>query len=214
MIFEGKKFEEINQADLENLIAFQFREGKFVDYKREPSLAKPLDKKEFLADVSSFANTSGGHLLIGMEENNGVPTAISPINLNNPDQEIARLDHLSGAGIRPRIYGLKIHPVKIGEKYVLVIRVPKSWQGLHMITFDGHDRFYGRNSHGKYPLDVEEIRGAFSLFESGYDRIRNFRADRIAKIIGNVELPVETKENLAKGVLHIIPFSMIERYDN
>ena len=35
------------------------------------------DKKELLKDMSSFANTSGGHILIGMDTDDGVPVEIA-----------------------------------------------------------------------------------------------------------------------------------------
>ena len=38
------------------------------------------DKKELLKDMSSFANTSGGHILIGMDTDDGVPVEIAAIN--------------------------------------------------------------------------------------------------------------------------------------
>jgi hypothetical protein len=43
-------------------------------------------------------------------------------------------------------------------------------------------KFYGRNSAGKYPPDVGELRTAFTLSETVAERIRNFRVDRIARL--------------------------------
>lgn len=52
-------------------------EGRTIDYKRELPGNSDGDKKEFLADVSSFANTSGGDLILGVDENAGVPIQIT-----------------------------------------------------------------------------------------------------------------------------------------
>lgn len=66
------KFEKIREADLDQLIANSVLEGKTIDYKLALPSNSDLDKKEFLADVSSFANTSGGDLIFGVDESEGV----------------------------------------------------------------------------------------------------------------------------------------------
>ena len=38
------------------------------------------EKEEFLADVSSFANTMGGDLIYGIEEENGIPKVLLVLN--------------------------------------------------------------------------------------------------------------------------------------
>jgi predicted HTH transcriptional regulator len=43
-------------------------EGVLVDYKRSTYGRSDNDIMESLKDVSSFANTSGGHLIIGVDE--------------------------------------------------------------------------------------------------------------------------------------------------
>jgi hypothetical protein len=95
-------------------------------------------------------------------------------------------------------------PIPIANtKVALIIRIPKSWIAPHRVTLGGHDKFYSRNSSGKYPLDVGELRIAFNLSETVTERIRNFRLDRISKIIAN-ETPVPLY-NTAKIALHLIP---------
>lgn len=52
-------------------------EGLAVDYKRDPYGSSDAEKKEAVKDITSFANSAGGHLIIGMEETNGVPTGLT-----------------------------------------------------------------------------------------------------------------------------------------
>jgi len=77
-----------------------------------------------------------------------------------------------------------------------------------MVTFRGHSRFYSRNSAGKYPLDVSEICALFALSETTTERIRNFRLERLSKIISG-ETQVALDE-APKTVLHIIPFGAFD----
>jgi len=70
-------------------------------------------------------------------------------------------------GIAPRIIGLQTKAIDgFSDGCVIVIRIPKSWNYPHMVTYKNHSRFYSRNSAGKYPLDVTEIRSAFIASES------------------------------------------------
>jgi predicted HTH transcriptional regulator len=143
MVLETKKLTELLQTDLQALLDGEVAEGKFIDYKRElPGLADG-DKKEFLFDISSFANASGGYLLYGIEEENGIPTQLTGITVGNQDEELRRFQNLILDGIEPRIMGLELRFVPIVDsKHVLVIRIPKSWLLPHMVIFKGSDKFY------------------------------------------------------------------------
>jgi hypothetical protein len=81
---------QIDEARLQALIAAGAAESRTIDYKRTIYGNAHADYSEFLADTSSFANTSGGDLVLGMDAMNGIPTAITP--LSTPvDPEILRL---------------------------------------------------------------------------------------------------------------------------
>jgi predicted HTH transcriptional regulator len=73
-------------CDIEALISSELREGKRVDYKRDLPGNSESQKKEFLYDVSSFANTVGGDLIIGVEEENGVPSRVIAVMPTNVDE--------------------------------------------------------------------------------------------------------------------------------
>jgi predicted HTH transcriptional regulator len=65
--------ESIKESDLQALVDNQVSERKTIEYKEALSGNADGDKKEFLADVSSFANASGGDLIYGIKEQSGVP---------------------------------------------------------------------------------------------------------------------------------------------
>lgn len=203
-----KNINQIEQIDLQNLIDQEVREGKVIEYKRDLYGDTADEKKEFLADVSSFANTAGGDLIIGMDEEQGLPTQIVGVTLSNPDQAIQRLENIIRDGLEPRLPGVDMHLISLQApqgKHVILIRIRKSWIAPHRVTFRGDSKFYGRNSTGKYPLDVPELRTAFLLTESIAERIRNFRIDRIAKINAN-QTPTPINEGI-KLILHLIPLT-------
>lgn len=200
----AKNIDQITEEDLQALKDNSVPEGKTIEYKQSLPTNSESDKKERLADVSSFANASGGDLIYGIAEENGLPKSLDGLSAADIDGEILRLENIIRDGIEPRIVSVNIQPVTLkNSKTALVIRVSKSWISPHRVTYKGHDKFYSRSSNGKYPLDVGELRIAFNLSETITERIRGFRQDRISKIFAN-ETPVPFYET-AKIVLHLIP---------
>jgi len=202
-----KNVNEITEDDLQELIDDSVSENITLEYKQSLPGNSDADKKEFLADISSFSNASGGNLVYGITEDRekGIPKKLEGLIVENTDKEITRLENMIRDGIKPRISGIVIQPIKVlKSKVALFIRIPRSWNSPHRVIFKGHDKFYTRNNTGKYPMDVTELKIAFDLSETITERIRRFRKDRISKIFTNT-IPVPFYDN-AKIALHLIPF--------
>lgn len=109
-------------------------------------------------------------------------------------------------GISPRINGIQIRSIDgFTDGCIIIIRIPKTWNYPHMVTFKNSSRFFARNSAGKYQLDVNEIRSAFLISNSLEEKIRHFRDERIAKILAD-ETPILLNKG-ARMALHFIPVS-------
>ena len=197
-----KPAHQITLVDLRALTAVP--EGKTIEYKREMPAKTRDELVKFLSAVSSFANTAGGDLLIGIDAKDGVPTTLTGVAFDNLDNEKLRLEQLLATHLEPRLPRVDIQPVDCGNgRHVILIRAHRSWLAPHRLLLD--NRFYGRNSAGKYPLDVSELRSAFALSESTAERIRNFRNDRLIKIAAG-ETPLVLHPGAAM-VIHVVPFS-------
>jgi len=209
MIFE-KKLADIEKKDLQSLIDNQIAEGKTIDYKRELPGKSDKDKKEFLADVSSFSNASGGIIVYGMDEDQGIPNEISGLGDIDSDSEILCFDNMLRDNIEPRIHGISIISVPVkNDDSALLIKIPRSWAKPHVVNYKGHWKFYSRNSAGKYSLDVAEVRNAFLFSETLTDRIRLFRTERIGRVISN-EAPIPLSGG-ANIILHLVPLDSFDR---
>jgi hypothetical protein len=203
----GVPLESISKAHLQALIDNQVAEDKFIEYKLTLPGADEKDKAEFLGDVSAFANTAGGHIVYGIVEENGTAKELRGLRISNLDAEKLRLENLIRDGIEPRPPGISFWPVDLeSSNYALVIRISRSWLSPHRVKMNS--RFYGRNSAGKFPLDVAQLREAFLLSETSSERIRNFRTDRLLRI-STGETPVPLREG-AKIVLHIVPLKSFQ----
>jgi hypothetical protein len=196
--------EDITEVHLRSLIADGFAEQRTVEYKRELPGGNDDGKKEFLADVSSFANASGGDLLFGIEAEEGIPRAISPLSIN-PDSERLRWEETIRKGIQPRLPGVRVSTVPVDGGHVLLIRVPESFVGPHVVSFKNWSRFFSRTSAGKYQLDVDELRSVFLAGTTLADQIRNFRAERLSLImVGDEPIPLIAGPKI---VAHLIPYN-------
>lgn len=216
-----KTFDEIDKNDIDNLITNKVSESKTLEYKEELPGSKDKNKKEFLADVSSFANSSGGDLLYGIKaavnddgKKNGEPEKITPLKGLTVDEAKLQIENIIRTGIEPRI---PVHVKEItgygddGEGFIVLIRIPQSFASPHMITFKNESRFYCRNSAGKYQLDVQELRNAFLATDSQADRIRSFLQNRLAKIMAD-ETPVQLSMP-HRLVLHILPLNSFFKHE-
>ena len=212
----NKRLEEIEKADIDGLVAGGVGESRTLDYKEALPGGTDEEKKEFLYDASSFANAAGGLIIYGVKEardaNNkptGIPASADGLAAANVDAEILRLENIIRTGVDPRIPSARFKIISgFKDGPVLLLRVDQSWASPHMVIFKNASRFYSRNSAGKYPLDVREIRAAFALSESIPERIRRFRDDRLARIVAG-ETPVDIASR-GKFVLHMVPVTAVE----
>jgi hypothetical protein len=199
---------------IRGLIANGVREWRTREYKRLLPGNSDSERKEFLADVSSFANASGGDLFYGIDAADGVPTNVAGLKSwdrgsFNVDKDVPRLEAMIRDGVQPRITGITTGVIEgLTEGPVLVLRIERSWAGPHMVTYKGSSRFFGRSSAGKYPMDVGELRAAFALTGTLPERIRDWRNERVA-IVAADETPVSLVAG-PKCVLHIIPLDSFE----
>jgi hypothetical protein len=206
----NKSLDDVTEQDLIALKDDQVRESKTIDYKEMLPDNSDSKKKDFLANVSSFANAAGGHLIYGIKEVEGLAVDISGCDVADIDAEIRRLDSIIQSGLDPRVMRISIHGVKLSNsRVVIILRIPRSWSAPHMITFQDWARFYSRNSAGKYMLDVPEIRSAFLLTESTAEQIRKFRVERIERVLAGEE-PV-LLQDAPKLILHVVPLSAFDR---
>lgn len=206
----NKKIEEITIDDIESLVNNSVCENKHLDYKRELHIDTDSDKKEFLADISSFANSNGGDIVFGIEEDNieKVPTKIVGIPYENDDVLIRKLEDFIRQSIQPIILNIEYKVIEIADnKCILIIRVPQSLIAPHRVEYKGHNKFFTRNNKGKYQMDVNELRLSFN---SGLDlekRIDDFKMSRYYEILSNKYNKLIYDSPIF--VIHYIPLSAL-----
>ena len=195
--------DKIELTDLEQLQSNAVLEGKTIEYKKQLPTNSDADRKEFLADISSFANASGGDLIFGITEENGSPKSINGVEIENVDEEIRKYENIIRDGIESKIVFATRAVNVSGKKFVFLFRINKSWTGPHRVIYKGHDKFYSRNSAGKYALDTNELKIAFSISQTLTEQISKFKVERISQLVAD-NLPLPFYDG-GKIVLHLIP---------
>ena len=143
MPLADKRPSQVAKEDLEALIGVE-SESKYIEYKRSLPGKTDVAKREFLYDASSFANTEGGYLVFGIEEADGRATRLTGLPEIDPDREILRLEQMLRGGVRPPLTVETAAVPLDGRSVAIVMRIAKSWNPPHQVTFQKAARFYAR----------------------------------------------------------------------
>lgn len=210
MSISNKQIEAIDASDLQVLVINQVMENRALEYKEALPGNSDDDKRELLADVSAFANASGGDLLYGIREDAGIAIEVCGLEVSDTDAEALRLQNIIRSGLDPKIPRVLIQSIPVeNNRVVFLVRIFRSWALPHMVTFKNLSRFYKRHSNGREQLDVREIRDAFLFADTITERIRTFRHERL-DMIAKGDTPINLISSGSYLVLHIIP---IEAFD-
>ncbi|WP_296617211.1 helix-turn-helix domain-containing protein [Sphingomonas sp.] len=198
----------VDRGALERLIANGVVESRTLEYKRDLPNPKDKDsKREFLADVTSFANAQGGDILYGIDAPKAVPLGIPGLSVEDPDAELRRWEDILQDGVEPRLPGLRLRWIPLENDHgVMLIRVPPSPIGPHRITFSNWSRFYGRRSNAKYEMDAQELREAFTASEGLPTRLRALHFDAV-EAAQRGELPIAIGSD-PRAIVSVIPMSV------
>ncbi len=207
MNFSNKSLSSIAESDLIELVELQLCDLKNVDFRPAlPDRTSP-GEREFLYDVASFANATGGDLLYGIEKVDEI-WKLMGLQIEDIQAVQTRLETLVKSGIVPIIQGIKIHCVPLSDaRHVVVIRIPQNWNDPIAVKSDYTYSFFSRTNTGRYPLDFDALRERFANNESCLERLRRFRLERLGRIIAG-ETTVVLKD-APKTVLHIFPLSRV-----
>ncbi len=206
---------EVTAENIAALVNEKVTERRTLEYKEKLPGGSDQDKREFLADVCSFANLGGGDILFGIRDERdsdgkptGIPESVVGLAGLNLSAERDRLESSIRTGIQPRIPNILTAEIQMAQcGSVLLLRIAQSWIKPHMVTFKGTSRFYSRHSTGKYQLDVQEIGQAFAEQRSMGERMREWRTERLVKILSE-EGPVQV-EGPSRFLLHFVPVSAL-----
>lgn len=177
--------ESVTKETIQSLIN-NVSESTQIDFKKKLNLNKDEEKKEFLADVVSFASTSGGDIIIGISENKGIAEKIEPIEIPDIDNFKLSVSSIIKDGIEPRV-NFQIKEFLFDKEYVILLRIFKLFPGPPMIIYKNTSKFFGRGASGKYQLNYLQIRNAFTSAATINETFKEFRNNRINHFLSGVD---------------------------
>jgi Putative DNA-binding domain len=149
-MLDNRPLAEQDYADVEAFLQQQIGENLTLDYKRELSTTSDRDRAELCKDVSALANSQGGMILYGVDEDStdrtpqvppfGTPRMVGRQSVEEWAAQVLR------SGVQPPLdFEMEIFDYEDGtDRCLLVVRTNASPSAPHMVTLRGDNRYYGR----------------------------------------------------------------------
>jgi len=171
-------------AHLQQLVDLAIQESDVLEYKREMYGHSDDDTREMLRDITSMANHKGGHIIIGVEEDDdGMAKQLPGVNKG---EHVQRITSSCLANIERRLAGIGIEDIELSTgRVAIVIRVPQSLNAPHMITYKGLNQFWRRHGRQKDKMSIDEIQEAFEKVIDAETRLERFVAERRRRVLAN-----------------------------
>lgn len=176
--------EDYSVEDLQKLIQDQIEESINLDYKSAKSLDKSDSKKREIAkDISAFANSDGGIIIYGMQEENH-----KPISIDFADGELFNkewLENVIDSNIQQKIQGIRIFPIRIDsniKKTVYVVKIPASSEAPHI---SADKKFYRRYNFKSVPMEEYEVKLLYSRTSKAEIDFHSFLRNNIEEYQAN-----------------------------
>jgi hypothetical protein len=219
MRVRGKPIGTLTGADLEQLVANRVAESRTLDYKETLPGGSNEQKKDFLSDVTAFANSGGGAIIYGVgteRDAQGHDTGIAAAAVRglgniNLDQEILRLQSMLHDGVSPSLASLiRFQPLTVegADGPVLALGVPRSLLAPHRVTFNRTNRFVRRSEAGNYEPDVPELRRMFLESGEWLADAERWRADRVVRV--RSQAVYQRINPTSVTMLHVLPLGRLD----
>lgn len=216
MYLQGKYIHNLKDEDIVRLIENSVGENLTLEYKRQLMLEddKSKSRQEFVCDVTAMYNTDGGCIIYGITEkkdeknnNTGTPESLFAQDFANKDKLQQKINDTIRSNTDPVIANIAMKFLIVNDIEILVIGIPKSLGLPAMVTMNQVNKFYKRNSSGKYAVSTLELNHLFMQNQNLLNKAEEFRNERIHDVLErNIHEPLEMSTSF---FLHMIPFSFL-----
>jgi hypothetical protein len=158
----GASLDELRYEHLEALVTNHVPEEFDLDFKRELYGNTDGDRKALATDVAALANTAGGLLVLGIEEDDQACAVAAP-GIAVSDAEITRMLQIVGSGVVPLpVFDLLPvpEPGQAGHGFI-VIAVARDAQAPHAVIVNQGFRYPRRNGTTTRYLSEPEVASAY-----------------------------------------------------
>ena len=199
MILDEKLLDDLEITDVYQLINQEICESPRLDYKLKWWGNSTSNKHEMHRDISSFTNSYGGYIVLGVSTVKG--SGAGDLECPKTVVGLERLDYSERVlrscrdSLDPPCNGIEVKQVAADDdKVVVVIKIPQSLDAPHMVTFRGENRFWQRHGTDKQLMSTQEIRDMFMSRLSYQDQILQLAQQRVSEF---------REAHLDKGLLYV-----------
>ncbi|TDM40932.1 ATP-binding protein [Macrococcoides canis] len=178
---------------------YSFNNGKFQDLSDN-------HKTKLMKIISSFANTEGGTIVLGVgEDENHNPNKLNDVGISKDGFEMweQSFRQLLSSKIKPVVHGVKCTHDTIEDKSVIKIDVPMSLNKPHAVNNGSKDELFIRYGNLTIPMSYQDMKNAFENKSYIENKINDFKNERISMLLGG-EI-IGDLEGQSAMVIHIIP---------
>lgn len=158
----GVRLDDARYHHFKSLVSNKVGEAFDLDFKAEPYGNAERDKKALAGDVAALANTAGGLLVLGIEEDDQA-RACAASGVSVADAEVGRIRQIVAANVVP-FPQVDVLPIENPERPgygLLVIAVPPSPLAPHAVLVGDGLRYPRRNGATTRYLSEPEVASAY-----------------------------------------------------
>jgi len=214
-----KQVSQLEYVDIEDLInSRNEREGYHLDFKGEfgnPDKAK----KELSKDISAFANTSGGFLIIGVDKHYKIVGVEKKVQNKEIDEW---LNQILSSNIEPPVFYFdpKVIAIPDSDKVIVVIHVPESTKKPHIVT--EWNNYHIRINDSSRSANHNQIRDMFEFSKNRTDEFNSFLKKRNLLDVDSPTYGININSNKLYSEIPsttgmpkpMVLFSLIPKYPN
>jgi hypothetical protein len=166
-----KHVSQLNFSDIDDLVNIRKeREGYNLDYKKE--IGNPdKAKKELAKDFAAFANTTGGYLIIGVDNLYSICGTDNLVQNKSIDEWI---NQILSSNVEPHIFYFdpKIIEIPDSSKVIVVIHIPESTKKPHIVT--EINNYYIRVNDSSKSANHNQVRDMFEFSKRQSNEFNDF----------------------------------------
>ncbi|WKK14839.1 putative DNA binding domain-containing protein (plasmid) [Rhodococcus ruber] len=144
-------------------------EGVALDWKKKLPEKSKLKSSDYPKDIAAMANAGGGVVVFGVAEEQKAATGRTDVG--DVDENYERSMHaVAITAITPPVFGIKIHKVGSEPQRAIVVEVPASVDGPHLIY---RDEYFGAPIRNDADTVWMKERQLEAMYRARFDERRN-----------------------------------------
>lgn len=151
---------EWTESDIRRMVDERVQESLTLDYKSSAAIDPDRRAKDWQfklsKNVSAFANSAGGALIYGVEEDANIPVRVDGgVDPSRVSRE--SLEQVIHSSIQRRIPDVRINQIELvgSDRVLYVVHIPSSDLAPHMAS---DNRYYKRFNFMSVPMEEYEVR--------------------------------------------------------